>query len=93
MYPRDFYRDTERDREREGWREREKENMCVTEVTFDHFVSFFITDTTERQIKKLYSNWYDQAEHLSQISNIKIRQLTRLENKARPFSPILYLIS
>lgn len=68
----------------------ERESMCVTGATCDDFVSF--TETTRGQIKKLYSNWYDQAEHLSQISNIKIRQLTRLENKARPFSPILCLI-
>lgn len=82
------FRETRSETGREGGRE----SMCVTQVTFDNLVWFFITDTTERLIKKLYSNWYDQAEHWSQISNIKIRQLTRLENKARLFSPILCLI-
>lgn len=70
----------ERERHREG------DILCVT-LTLFHFSS-----QTQRQIKKLYSNWYDQAEHLSQISNIKIRQSTRLGNKAGPFSSILCLI-
>lgn len=61
--------------------------MCQSD-----FVSFFITNAKGRQIKKLYSNWYDQAEHLNQISNIKIRQSTRLGNKTGPFSSILCLI-
>lgn len=38
-----------------------RESMCVSEATCDDFVSF--TETTRGQIKKLYSNWYDQAEH------------------------------
>lgn len=69
-------------------RDRKRDTVCVCH---SYFGSFFITDT-KRQIKKLYSNWYDQAEHLSQISNIKIQQLTRLRNKAGPFCPILCLI-
>ena len=54
-----FAREIFRGRKRESERKREKECECVTfpEVTFDNCVSFFITDTTtQRQIKKLYSN-------------------------------------
>lgn len=40
---------------------RGRESMCVSEATCDDFVSFI--QTTRGQIKKLYSNWYDQAEH------------------------------
>lgn len=68
------------------WR-RGRHSVCQSD-----FVSFFITNAKGRQIKKLYSNWYDQAEHLNQISNIKIRQSTRLGNKTGPFSSILCLI-
>lgn len=67
---------------------RERRCVCVSPL----LCFIFHHRRQERQIKKLYSNWYDQAEHLSRISNIKIRQLTTLGNKAEPISPKLRLI-
>lgn len=60
---------------RERGRGKREKRACESHYG-SHFLRtlfhFLITDATERQIKKLYSNQYDQAEHLSQISNIKI---------------------
>lgn len=70
-------------------RARQRKTLCVSLL----LCFIFHHRHKERQIKKLYSNWYDQGEHLSQISNIENPTINyRLGNKAGPFSSTWCLI-